>query len=95
MFGSLSRFKDKKIQHLSEPLEIVVQDLFDDEDLPVFSDADKQKIVKYIKIQTKLLKYCNDTICEVFSKIVINDPRCARSLADTLLINTNQSSKSV
>ena len=78
------------LQHISEPLDKVVTDLLEDQDLPVFSDADKQKIMKYIKSQAKLLKYCHDTVCEVFPEIVINDPRGARSLAVTLLINTNQ-----
>lgn len=84
------------LQHISEPLERVVTDLLEEDDLPTFSDADKQKIMRYIKSQAKLLKYCHDTVCEVFPEIVINDPRGARSLAVTLLINTNQRiSKSV
>lgn len=78
------------LQHLSEPLEGVVTDLLEEDDLPTFSNADKQKIMRYIKSQAKLLKYCHDTVCEVFPEIVINDPRGARSLAVTLLINTNQ-----
>jgi hypothetical protein len=77
------------LQHLSEPLERVVEDLLTDEDLPVFSDADKRRIMKYIKSQAKLLKYCHDAVCEVFPEIVINDPRGARSLAVTLLISAN------
>lgn len=78
------------LQHISEPLDRVVTDLLEEDDLPTFSDADKKKIMRYIKSQAKLLKYCHDTVCEVFPEIVVNDPRGARSLAVTLLINTNQ-----
>lgn len=86
----------KRVVALQEPLARAVQDLLDDEDLPTFSDADKQKIMRYIKSQAKLLKYCHDTVCEVFPEIVINDPRGARSLAVTLLISANtRISKSV
>lgn len=83
-------FNGNGLQHISEPLERAVQDLLDDEDLPVFSDADKRRIMKYIKSQAKLLKYCHDNICGVFPEIVINDPRGARGLAVTLLISVNQ-----
>ena len=78
------------LQHISEPLERVVEDLLDDQDLPVFSDADKRRIMKYIKSQAKLLKYCHDVVIESFPEIAITDPRGARSLAVTLLISANQ-----
>ncbi|MGV2830410.1 hypothetical protein [Myxosarcina sp. GI1(2024)] len=77
------------LHHISESLEQIVDDLLTDEDLPVFSDADKRRIMKYIKSQAKLLKYCHDTVCEIFPEILINDPRGARSLAVTLLISAN------
>lgn len=84
------------LQHISKPLDRVVTDLLEEDDLPTFSDADKKKIMRYIKSQAKLLKYCHDTVCEVFPEIVINDPRGARSLAVTLLIAANtRISKSV
>ena len=73
-----------------ETSDNVIKDLLDDEDLPVFSDSDKRRIMKYIKSQAKLLKYCHDSVCEVFPEIMSNDPRGARSLAVTLLISTNQ-----
>lgn len=77
------------LQHLSEPLERVVENLLTDEDLPVFSDADKRRIMKYIKSQAKLLKYCHDVVIESFPEIAVTDPRGARSLAVTLLISAN------
>ena len=86
----LRNVNGRGLQHVSEPLNRVVTDLLEEDDLPTFSDADKKKIMRYIKSQAKLLKYCHDTVCEVFPEIVINDPRGARSLAVTLLINTNQ-----
>ena len=73
-----------------EPSDHVTKDLLDDEDLPVFSDADKRRIMKYIKSQAKLLKYCHDVVIENFPEIDTTDPRGARSLAVTLLISANQ-----
>ena len=82
--------EDKGLQHVSQPLEKMVEDLLDEDDLPVFSDADKIKIMRYIKSQAKLLKHCHETIIESFPEIAITDPRGARSLAVTLLISANQ-----
>ncbi len=46
----------KGLQHVSDPLERVVEDLLKDGDLPEFSDTDKIKIARYIKSQSKILK---------------------------------------
>ena len=78
------------LQHVSEPLERVVTDLLEEDDLPTFSDADKQKIMRYIKSQAKLLKYCHDVVIDCFPELNVTDPRGARSLAVTLLISANQ-----
>lgn len=77
------------LQHISEPLDRVVTDLLEEDDLPTFSDADKKKIMRYIKSQAKLLKYCHDVVIESFPEIAVTDPRGARSLAVTLLISAN------
>ena len=58
-------------------------------DLPVLSDLDKRNMMAYIRSQSKLLKFCYETICKDFPDLAINDPRGARSLAVTLLISAN------
>lgn len=78
------------LQHVSEPLDRVVDDILDDQDLPVFTEADRTRIKRYIKSQCKMLKYCHETVIESFPEIAITDPRGARSLAVTLLISANQ-----
>ena len=59
-------------------------------DLPVFSDVDKRNMMAYIRSQSKLLKFCYDTVCQDFPALADNDPRGARSLAISLLISANQ-----
>ncbi len=46
-------------------------------------------MMAYIRSQSKLLKFCYDTICEDFKDLEQIDPRGARSLAVTLLISAN------
>lgn len=58
-------------------------------DLPSLSDADKRNIMSYIKSQSKLLKFCYDTVCQDFPTLEEYDPRGARSLAISLLISAN------
>ncbi len=64
-------------------------DIEDILDLPVLSDVDKRNMMGYIRGQSKLLKFCYDTVCQDFPDLAINDPRGARSLAVTLLISAN------
>ena len=78
------------LQHINQPLERTVDDLLEERDLPEFSEADKVKILRYIKSQAKILKHCHETIIESFPEIAITDPKGARSLAITLLISVNQ-----
>ena len=49
-------------------------------DLPALSDVDKRNMMAYIRSQSKLLKFCYDTVCRDFPDLAINDPRGARSL---------------
>ena len=59
-------------------------------DLPALSDADKRNMMAYIRSQSKLLKFCYDTVCQDFPDLAQTDPRGARSLAISLLISANQ-----
>jgi hypothetical protein len=59
-------------------------------DLPVLSDVDKRKMMEYIRSQSKLLKFCYDTVCKDFPTLEEYDSRGARSLAISLLISANQ-----
>ncbi len=59
-------------------------------DLPVLSDVDKRKMMGYIRSQSKLLKFCYDTVCKDFKDLEHIDPRGVRSLAISLLISANQ-----
>jgi hypothetical protein len=59
-------------------------------DLPVLSDIDKRKMMEYVRSQSKLLKFCYETICQDFPTLEEYDSRGARSLAITLLIAANQ-----
>ena len=59
-------------------------------DLPSLSDADKRNLMAYIRSQSKLLKFCYDTVCQDFPTLEEYDPRGARSLAISLLISANQ-----
>ena len=43
----------------------------------------------YVRSQSKLLKFCYDTVCQDFPDLAINDSRGASSLAVTLLISAN------
>ncbi len=38
-------------------------------DLPALSDVDKRNMMAYIRSQSKLLKFCYDTICEDFKDL--------------------------
>ena len=58
-------------------------------DLPSLSDADKRNMIAYIRSQSKLLKFCYDTVCQDFPDLAQTDPRGARSLAISLLISAN------
>ena len=64
-----------------------VEDLLD---LPVLSDVDKRNMMAYIRSQSKLLKFCYETICKDFPTLEEYDARGARSLAISLLISANQ-----
>ena len=59
-------------------------------DLPYLSDTDKRNMMAYIRSQSKLLKFCYDTVCQDFPTLEEYDPRGARSLAISLLISANQ-----
>ena len=65
-------------------------DIEDILDLPVLSDLDKRNMMAYIRSQSKLLKFCYETICQDFPTLEEYDPRGARSLAISLLISANQ-----
>ncbi len=59
-------------------------------DLPALSDVDKRNMMAYIRSQSKLLKFCYDTVCQDFPDLAQTDVRGARSLAISLLISANQ-----
>jgi hypothetical protein len=59
-------------------------------DLPELSDIDKRKMMEYVRSQSRLLKFCYETICQDFPTLEEYDSRGARSLAITLLIAANQ-----
>lgn len=59
-------------------------------ELPNLSDIDKRKMMEYIRSQSKLLKFCYDTVCQDFPTLEEYDARGARSLAISLLISSNQ-----
>ena len=59
-------------------------------DLPALSDADKRNMMAYVRSQSKLLKFCYDTVCQDFLTLEEFEPRGARSLAISLLISANQ-----
>ena len=46
-------------------------------------------MMNYIQSQSKLLKFCYDTVCQDFPDLAQTDPRGARSLAISLLISAN------
>ena len=58
-------------------------------DLPVFSQRDRQAMGRYIKSQSKLLRYCYEVSAEQFPEMVGKDERGLRSLAISLLISVN------
>ena len=59
-------------------------------DVPMLSDADKKKVAKFIQQQSKLLRYTVDVLKADFPELVGVDDRGIRSMALSLLINTNQ-----
>ena len=65
-------------------------DLSDILELPNLSDVDKRKMMEYIRSQSKLLKFCYETVCSDFPTLEEYDARGARSLAISLLISANQ-----
>lgn len=65
-------------------------DLSDILELPNLSDIDKRKMMEYIRSQSKLLKFCYETVCKDFPTLEEYDARGARSLAISLLISANQ-----
>ncbi len=59
------------------------------DDIPMLSDSDKKKVAKFIQQQSKLLKYTVDVVKADFPELVGTDDRAIRSMAISLLINTN------
>lgn len=66
-----------------------------DEDLPVFSEDDRQRIKQYIQSQARMLKYCHEVVIDSFPEVALTDPKGARSLAAALWINCLFIDKSV
>ena len=67
--------------------EQVVEDLI--HDVPMLSDLDKKKVAKFIDQQARLYRYTVDTVAKQFPELVGVDDRGIRSIALSLLINTN------
>ncbi len=65
----------------------VIEDLI--HDVPMLSDLDKKKVSAFIEQQTKLYRYTVDTVAKQFPELVGVDDRGIRSVALSLLINTN------
>ncbi len=58
-------------------------------DVPMLSDLDKKKVAAFIDQQAKLYHYTVDTVAKQFPELVGVDDRGIRSIALSLLINTN------
>jgi len=58
-------------------------------DVPMLSDLDKKKVAAFIEQQAKLYRYTVDTVAKQFPELVGVDDRGIRSIALSLLINTN------
>lgn len=65
----------------------VIEDLI--HDVPMLSDLDKKKVAAFIDQQAKLYRYTVDTVAKQFPELVGVDDRGIRSIALSLLINTN------
>ena len=58
-------------------------------DVPMLSDLDKKKVARFIDQQARLYRYTVDTVAKQFPELVGVDDRGIRSIALSLLINTN------
>ena len=65
----------------------VVEDII--HDVPMLSDLDKKKVARFIDQQARLYRYTVDTVAKQFPELVEVDDRGIRSIALSLLINTN------
>ncbi len=55
----------------------------------MLSDLDKKKVARFIDQQARLYRYTVDTVSKQFPELVGVDDRGIRSIALSLLINTN------
>lgn len=65
----------------------VIEDII--HDVPILSDLDKKKVARFIDQQARLYRYTVDTVAKQFPELVGVDDRGIRSIALSLLINTN------
>lgn len=67
--------------------EEIIEDII--EDVPMLSNADKKKIARFIDQQAALYRYTVNAVKKEFPELVGIDDRGIRSIALSLLINTN------
>lgn len=81
-FQSASNRSNTPVNH-HEVLEDLIHDV------PMLSDLDKKKVAAFIDQQAKLYRYTVDTVAKQFPELVGVGDRGIRSIALSLLINTN------
>ena len=76
-----------EINSIPSSNEEIIEDMI--EDVPMLSNTDKKKIARFIDQQAALYKYTVNAVQKEFPELVGIDDRGIRSIALSLLINTN------